>query len=141
MTWKALTVAVKKQINVVGAVIVRDGLVLCAQRGPSGSLAGLWEFPGGKIETGETAREALVREIEEELACVVLVGNQVKVTTHEYDFGIVTLTTFYCTITQGEPILREHAAAAWLPPEELHTLEWAPADVPAVATIQAGPGL
>ena len=56
-----------KQINVVGAVIVRDGLILCAQRGPAGSLGGMWEFPGGKIEPGESPRDALVREIQEEL--------------------------------------------------------------------------
>ncbi len=70
-----------RQIDVVGAVIVNDGLVLCAQRGPHGTLAGLWEFPGGKIEPDETARDALEREIAEELGCDVEVGNEVT-TTH-----------------------------------------------------------
>jgi 8-oxo-dGTP diphosphatase len=127
---------VKKTVNVVGAVIVSDGSVLCAQRGP-GALAGMWEFPGGKIEVGESAREALVREIDEELRCEVKVGDEVVTTAHEYDFGIVNLTTFYCDLLDGEPQLTEHAAVRWETPEQLHRLDWAPADIPAVARIQA----
>ena len=126
----------KKQIAVVGAVIVRDGEVLCAQRGPHGALGGMWEFPGGKIEVDETPRDALVREISEELHCEVEVGDEVTTTTYEYDFGIVTLTTFYCQLTGGTPVLTEHAAVRWLPPAQLHELEWAPADIPAVELIQ-----
>lgn len=125
----------KKQINVVGAVIVRGGEVLCAQRGP-GALAGMWEFPGGKIEPGETPRKALEREIREELECVVAVGEQVEVTAHEYDFGVVTLTTFYCELVEGTPRLTEHASVVWLKPAQLGDLEWAPADIPAVEQIQ-----
>ncbi len=126
-----------RQIHVVGAVIVSDGLVLCAQRGAEGSLAGLWEFPGGKIEASETGREALEREIAEELTCVVAVGDKVTTTRHEYDFGVVTLTTFYCRLLDGSPQLSEHASIKWLAPSELDKLEWAPADIPAVALIQA----
>lgn len=126
----------KKQINVVGAVIRRDGLILCAQRGPKGSLAGMWEFPGGKIEAGETPREALQREIVEELHCRVSVGDQVTSTVYEYDFGVVTLTTFYCELIDGTPVLSEHEAVVWLQPSELRTLDWAPADVPAVDIIE-----
>lgn len=122
----------KKRIDVVGAVVVRDGLVLCAQRGPAGELAGFWEFPGGKIEPGETPRAALEREIDEELGCVVEVGDQVATTTYEYNFGIVTLTTFFCTLVAGTPQLTEHAEVLWLPPARLLELDWAPADVPAV---------
>lgn len=125
-----------KRIDVVGAVIVRDGLVLCAQRGSTGALPGMWEFPGGKIELGESPREALEREIVEELECRVRVGEQVASTSHEYDFGIVTLTTFYCELVEGEPKLSEHKEVAWLPPTELHRLEWAPADIPAVELIE-----
>ena len=73
-----------KQIHVVGAVITQNGLVLCAQRGFDGNLPGLWEFPGGKIEHGETMQAALTREISEELGCTVEVGSQVMTTTHEY---------------------------------------------------------
>lgn len=127
----------KKQINVVGAVIVRNDEILCAQRGLSGSLGGMWEFPGGKIESDETPRQALEREIQEELLCTVVVGAEVTSTTYEYDFGIVTLTTFYCILVDGEPKLTEHEAALWLKRSDLSTLEWAPADIPAVEIIQA----
>ena len=120
----------------VGAVIVNDGLVLCVQRGPDGSLPGMWEFPGGKVEPSETPRGALVREISEELMCRVEVGQRVTTTSHEYDFGIVNLTTYYCELTDGTPQLVEHAAMTWLGPSELHHLEWAPADIPAIVLIQ-----
>ena len=140
--WEASAVVVdgmtsKKQIRVVGAVILRDGRVLCAQRGHAGSLPGMWEFPGGKVEAGETPRDALERELDEELRVSVRVGDVVTTTAHEYDFGVVTLTTFYCELLDGEPELTEHAAVTWLPPVELATLEWAPADIPAVHKIQA----
>jgi 8-oxo-dGTP diphosphatase len=128
--------AVKREIEVVGAVIVRDGLVFCVQRGPDGSLPGMWEFPGGKIEEGEAAAAALEREIQEELRCGVNVGNLITTTAYEYEFGTVRLTTFYCQLAGGDPELTEHAALRWLAPEDLDDLEWAPADVPAVAKIQ-----
>lgn len=126
----------KKKINVVGAVIVSRGVVLCAKRGAEGSLAGYWEFPGGKIEVGETPWEALRREIEEELLCRVEVGAQVASTTYEYDFGIVTLTTFYCELLDGRPQLTEHEEVRWVLPADMEKLEWAPADLPAVDEIQ-----
>lgn len=125
-----------KQINVVGAVINQDGRILCAQRGPSGSLGGMWEFPGGKIENGESPRDALIREIDEELHCEIAVGEKVTTTRHEYDFGVVTLTTFWCALVAGTPKLTEHAEVRWLSPGELDQLEWAPADVPAVEIIR-----
>lgn len=124
------------EIRVVGAAIVEDGLVLCAQRGPTGRLAGLWEFPGGKIEYDESPASALKREIREELDCVVHVGQEITTTSHEYDFGVVTLTTFYCSLLEGTPRTSEHAAIAWLPPKDLFSLEWAPADIPAVEMIR-----
>ena len=124
-----------KQIKVVGAVILRDGLVLCAQRSMSSTLPGLWEFPGGKIEPDETPREALEREIREELEIDVAVGEHVETTVHEYPFGEVTLTTFYCDLLSGDVTLTEHEAVVWLRPSELDSLEWAPADIPAVRSI------
>ncbi len=125
-----------KQIAVVGAVIEHDGLILCAQRA-TGALAGMWEFPGGKIEPGESALQALEREIREELRCVVDVGDEVTTTAHEYDFGTVTLTTFRCRLIEGEPELTEHAAIKWLAPSDLPSLDWAPADIPAVQILAA----
>ncbi|QST00988.1 (deoxy)nucleoside triphosphate pyrophosphohydrolase [Pontibacillus sp. ALD_SL1] len=122
----------KKNIHVVGAVIVSEGEILCAQRGPDKSLPHLWEFPGGKIEEGETHQETLRREIEEEMYCKVRVGEQVDHTVHEYDFGIVHLTTYYCELQQGTPTLTEHIEFKWLSPKDLKSLEWAPADIPAI---------
>ena len=125
-----------KQIHVVGAVIIQDGLVLCAQRGEGGSLAGLWEFPGGKIEPGESPAAALKREIAEELACTIQVGDLITTTSHVYVFGTVNLTTFYCRLMSGTPTTSEHAAIRWLRPADLTTIEWAPADIPAIHLIQ-----
>jgi len=126
----------KKQIEVVGAVIVKDGLILCAQRGSTAKLPGMWEFPGGKIEPGESATEALVREINEELSCTIEVDEFINKAEFEYDFGVVILSTYYCSLLSGEPILSEHQNMAWLRSDELLTLDWAPADLPAVAAIQ-----
>jgi 8-oxo-dGTP diphosphatase len=126
---------VPRHIEVVGAVIVRDGEILCAQRGPDGELALKWEFPGGKVEAGEAPTEALRREVTEELGCSIEVGERIVTTVHEYDFATVSLTTYYCTVLEGEPALTQHADLCWLPPAALGTLDWAPADVPAIAAI------
>ena len=129
---------VAKKIEVVGAVIVRGGEVLCARRAGTGHLAGLWEFPGGKIEPGESPQAALVREVDEELQCQVVVGDMLTSTTHQYAVGAVTLTTYYCRLVAGTPEPTEHAEVRWVAPADLGTLEWAPADLPAVALITAG---
>jgi 8-oxo-dGTP diphosphatase len=121
-----------KVIEVVGAVIVKDEKVLCAQRGDSGKLPFKWEFPGGKVERSETPRQALEREIHEELQCKIEVGSEITTTVHEYDFATIRLTTFYCALVDGVPLLSEHAAVEWLAPADLQKLDWAPADVPAV---------
>lgn len=126
-------------ITVVGAVITRGehhDEILCARRGP-GSQAGLWEFPGGKIEPGETPEHALVREIAEELGCAITVGDEVTSTIHPYDAVTVTLTTFHATITdEATPHPHEHAELRWVPVDELDRLDWAPADIPAVELIR-----
>ena len=85
-----------------------------------------------KIEAGETPQEALRREIKEEMQCKVEIGDQVEHTVYEYDFGIVHLTTFYCKLVEGKPVLTEHVAMKWLVPDELKSLDWAPADIPAI---------
>lgn len=122
----------KKEIHVVGAVIQSNNKILCAQRGPGKSLEYLWEFPGGKIEPGETKKEALEREIKEELFCEIVVNDKITTTRYEYDFGFVNLTTFNCELIDGKPSLTEHVDVKWLPIEELDTLEWAPADIPTI---------
>lgn len=123
------------EIEVVGAVIVRDGRVLCARRGPGGATGGLWEFPGGKIEPGEAPEAALAREIHEELGCHVRVGEPVTTTRHEYDALVVVLSTYWCELVDGVPAPTEHEELVWLAPAELDGLEWAPADLPAVALV------
>ena len=128
----------KKQIKVVGAVIEKKGKILCAQRGQDKSLAGLWEFPGGKIEQNETPQQALEREIKEELICEVSIKNKIITASYEYDFGIVELTTFFCELIEGEPKLTEHESIKWLPISELSTLEWAPADIPTIDALVKG---
>lgn len=126
----------KTHLDVVGAVIVKDGRVLCAQRGAAGHLPHKWEFPGGKVEASESPREALKREIDEELRCHVAVGDQVESTTYDYDFATVTLTTFYCRLLSGDPQLTEHARVCWSTPDALWDLDWAPADIPAIVKLQ-----
>ncbi|MBB5180266.1 8-oxo-dGTP diphosphatase [Planomicrobium koreense] len=125
----------KKNIHVVGAVITDGEKILCAQRGTEKALPKLWEFPGGKIEENESPQEALRREIKEEIHCEIEIGKQVEHTVYEYDFGIVHLTTFYCKLLEGTPVLTEHMAIEWLKPNELEQVEWAPADIPAIEKI------
>ncbi|EXJ23138.1 Mutator mutT protein (7,8-dihydro-8-oxoguanine-triphosphatase) [Alkalibacterium sp. AK22] len=122
-----------KDIHVVGAIIIENGKILCAQRGSEKSLPDLWEFPGGKIEEGESSQEALLREIKEELLIEVEAESEYfDLTSYRYDFGTVHLTTYLCILKKGRPRLTEHKQVKWLKPDELHTLTWAPADVPAV---------
>ncbi|WP_408868771.1 (deoxy)nucleoside triphosphate pyrophosphohydrolase [Brochothrix campestris] len=125
----------KKNIYVVGAVIINDGKVLCAQRGETKTLARMWEFPGGKIENGETNEQALTREIKEEMHCEVVIGEHITTTTYEYEFGTVHLATYFAKIKTGTPLLTEHIQIKWLHPLEMDELQWAPADIPAVKII------
>lgn len=128
-----------KIIHVVGAVITesRDNCphIFATRRGPGKPMAGYWEFPGGKIESGETVRGALVREIQEELGCTISVGDEVTITEYTYDFGTIRLTTHWSTLADGRPTLTEHSEARWLSAEDLESVEWAPADIPAVKLI------
>lgn len=123
-----------KHIHVACAIIERDGLVLAAQRSAAMSLPLKWEFPGGKINPGETAAEGLRREIVEELAVEVRVGQSLPASTHDYPAFTVTLYPFVCLLESGEIILHEHAALAWLSAENLASLDWAEADLPVLAS-------
>ena len=120
----------KKHIHVACALIERDGLVLAAQRSAAMNLPLTWEFPGGKLEAGESAEECLQRELMEEMGITITVGRSLPQHTHSYDNLTVTLYPFLATILSGTITLHEHAAIVWLPPEELHTLDWAEADWP-----------
>jgi len=121
-----------KHIHVACAIIEREGKVLCTQRSKTTSLPLKWEFPGGKIDHGESAQECLRRELAEEIGIHVDVRLELPPHTHQYNTFSVTLYPFICTITSGEIVLHEHAAATWLPPEHLQTLDWAEADLPVI---------
>ncbi len=124
-------------LAVVGAVIVQNGRVLCALRG-TGPLAGLWEFPGGKVEPGEEPQAALRREIAEELGCRIEVGELITTAVHRYEFATVALSTYRCRLAAGTPTASEHSRLAWLAPWELSTLAWAPVDVATVERLAQG---
>lgn len=120
----------KKHVHVACALIERDGLVLAAQRSAIMNLPLKWEFPGGKLEAGETAEECLQRELVEEMGVTIAVGRGLPLHTHSYDSFTVTLYPFLCTLESDTITLHEHAAMIWLPPDELHTLDWLEADQP-----------
>src|SRR5699024_7790516 len=125
-----------KMITVVGAVIVENDKILCAQRAAGASLPHKRANPAGKIEANETPEEALRRENEEEMSCRIQVSERDEPIDPAYDFGTVHLTTFYCQIIAGIPRRTEHASIKWLSPFELATLDWAPADLPTVKRIE-----
>ena len=124
----------KKKLKVVAAIIENEkNEILCALRSKNMSLGGFWEFPGGKIEAGETPADAIIREISEELNCTISCDNKIfNDTTYEYDNFIINLLTIKCVLMSGTPIANEHTKLIWLEKDYLESLNWAPADIPAV---------
>lgn len=122
----------KKIINVVAAAIEKDGKFFCAQRPEGKSLGGFWEFPGGKLENGESPEQALIREIKEELNSDIEIISYVNEASYDYDFGTVVMKTFHAKLISGNLELLEHQNSTWLLPTQLPTLNWAPVDRPAV---------
>ena len=116
-----------KTIEVVAAIIIREGQVFATQRG-YGEFQGWWEFPGGKIESGECPQEALVREIREELDAEIEVGDLLETVEWDYPNFHLTMHCFICSLTSESMHLNEHEAATWLTKETLHSVKWLPAD-------------
>lgn len=123
----------KKVVKVVAAIIESENHeILCALRSPKMTLPNMWEFPGGKVEEGESLETAIEREIKEELGCEVKALKVFNENTHEYEKVIVNLTCLKCKLVKSVPAASEHSALLWLKRENLESLKWAPADIEAV---------
>ena len=117
-----------KTIREVAAIIHKDGKIFATQRG-YGAYKDYWEFPGGKIEAGETPEQALVREIREELATTIQIERFLTTVEYDYPEFHLSMDCFICTIVQGELDLLEHESACWLSPDHLRDVNWLPADL------------
>lgn len=127
------------KVHVVGGAIRRDDRLLVALRGPTMSLPGKWEFPGGKVEADELPEAALARELAEELGVRVTVGERIGRGQVAQPHCIVVLDVYWCEIASGdEPIPREHAELRWLAVSDLDDLDWAAADLPIVEILTGG---
>ncbi|MDZ4401028.1 (deoxy)nucleoside triphosphate pyrophosphohydrolase [Prosthecobacter sp.] len=123
---------VKPPVPVVCAIIVRGERIMIAQRPPGKKLGGLWEFPGGKVEAGESSEAALHRELHEELGCTVRITQTLPAFVHAYPWGSIELIPFVCELAaeSPEPHPHEHTALAWVERAKLSAYDLAPADVP-----------
>ena len=126
----------KKTIHVVAAIIRRGNEIFATQRG-YGEYKDWWEFPGGKIEPGETAEEAVVREIKEELDTEVNVDKYITTVEYDYPGFYLIMECFWCSIKEGHLTLLEHEAAKWLPLDNLRQVNWLPADVEVIDAIES----
>ena len=118
----------KPHYEVVCAVIAKDDKIFCCQRGSKGECAYKWEFPGGKIEPGETKEEALLREIKEELNCNINIEKFITTINHEYNTFSLTMHVYLCSLKESVPILLEHKSAIWCDRDKLNDLDFAEAD-------------
>ena len=118
----------KKTVYVVAAIIRKGNQVLATQRG-YGSYKDWWEFPGGKIEAGETPEQALIREIREELAADISVDDYLTTVEYTYPEFQLSMACYWCSVKEGHLTLLEHEAARWLPLEHLRQVNWLPADI------------
>ncbi len=125
-----------RQIEVVAAVIIRNGRVFAAQRNSKGEAGFKWEFPGGKIEPGETGPAALTRELDEELGVAAKVGNFIMTVTHGYRTFNLTMHCYHVEVPSSVMVLKEHLASRWLSADELDTVDWAEADLPVVRKVR-----
>ena len=127
-----------KTIQVVGAAILQDGKCLVAQRGPGSSLAGKWEFPGGKPEEGETPEAALARELFEELGVVTIIGEWVGRGESQVGTANIVLDVYLAEVKNGGDLhANEHSELRWVDVRGLAELDWPDADVPIVPLVQA----
>ena len=124
-----------KTIEVVAAVIRHGNQVFATQRG-YGEFEGGWEFPGGKMDPGETPQEALIREIKEELDTEIEVGELIETVEYDYPKFHLTMHCFMCTVKSGHLVLKEHEAAKWLTKNTLDSVDWLPADEGIIETIK-----
>lgn len=123
----SITMNERKHIEVVAAIILRDGRIFATQRG-YGEWKDWWEFPGGKIEPGESPEDALKREIREELATEIEVDELLTTVEYDYPKFHLTMHCYLCTIISGDLSLLEHEDARWLAIDELDNVKWLPAD-------------
>ncbi|MGI6177556.1 MAG: 8-oxo-dGTP diphosphatase MutT [Eubacterium sp.] len=121
--------------KVVAAVIVDDGRIFATQRG-HGEFKDGWEFPGGKIEPGETPQQALKREIREELDTEIEVGDLLKAVEYDYPNFHLSMQCFICSVKSGHLTLKEHEAAKWLTVEQIESVNWLPADIEVVRELR-----
>ena len=124
-----------KTINVVAAIIKKDDKIFATQRG-YGEFKGGWEFPGGKIEQGETPQQALEREIREELDAQITVGGLLDTIEYDYPSFLLSMQCFWCELVHDNIVLKEHEAARWLTKTTLFDVEWLPADIALVKKIE-----
>lgn len=124
-----------KEIEVVAAIIHEDGKIFATQRG-YGEFAGGWEFPGGKLEKGESPEHALVREIQEELNTTIEVGELIETVEYDYPTFHLKMYCYLCQRVSGQLDLLEHSAAKWLTKETLTSVDWLPADIAVVEKLK-----